>query len=68
MRCKKGQVIMTADIKCRSKDYKGKRLYGNAERMIEGLLSKVFQTYIENFGKKISIKYPDVVEVIPDGE
>lgn len=68
MRCKKGQVVMTVTVKARSKDYKGKVLNGNAERFIEGLLQKVFTVYVKNFGKKLSINYPDIVEVIPDGE
>lgn len=68
MRCKKNQVVMTVSVKCRSKDYKGKRLNGNAERFIEELLYKVFNVYLKNFGKKMSIQYPDIVEVIPDGK
>lgn len=68
MRCKKGQVVMTFTAKVRSTDYKGKKLYGNAEKNVESLLSRFFEAYVKNFGNRIAITYPDIVEVITDGK
>lgn len=69
MRCKKNEVVISLDVIVTSKDYKGKKIRrGNAEELIEQVLSKVFKAYILNFGKKIAIEFPDVVKVFPDVE